>query len=505
MRKTMIIMTTVLLLFLGACSTLDNSTPTIPSEPTVIPTDPTVLPSEPTEETIIMKSYEITPFVTRGDKVKLLNQDDSFTTDFDERQTMNRLSIDLSTRYQTMDGFGAAMTESSAYLISNLSELQRESLMNDLFSQDGIGMSFIRIPMGASDFALSNYSYNDIPVDQTDLNMEQFSLERDDQYVVPMLQLAMAKNPNLLLMGSPWSAPAWMKTTKSMNGGSLVNMYHEAYALYFVKFIEGYAERGLPIYAVTPQNEPLHQTSNYPTMYMTATQQIQLINAMGQAFDQHEIETLIIAYDHNWDQPSYPNTILGNPLSKDYTAGSAFHCYGGSVEQQGTTKRLYPDKDIWFTECSGGRWATNFSSNISWNMENVFIGSINQHSKSVLLWNLALDEQDGPTNGGCSNCRGVVTIHPDGTYTRNEEYYMIGHFSKFVHRGAVRLDTDSNNPNLLVTAFENTNGQIVVVVHNKANTSLTFNLNIAGSNQNYMITGRTTVSFVLEENNESIQ
>ena len=504
MRKTIILITLLLLVILGACTKTNDTTEPILTDPTIVPTDPTIVPTEPTEETNIMKSYQVTPFVTRGDKAKLLNQDDSFMTDFDDRQTMNKIFIDQSIRYQTMDGFGAAMTESSAYLISNLTESQREVLMNDLFSKNGIGISFVRIPMGASDFALDNYSYNDIPTNQTDLQMEQFTLDRDDQYVVPMLQLAKAKNPNLLLMGSPWSAPAWMKTTKTMNGGSLIDMYHEAYALYFVKFIEGYAERGLPIYAVTPQNEPLHQTSNYPTMYMTATQQVQFIQAMGQAFEEHNIETLIIAYDHNWDQPAYPNTILGNPLSKDYTAGSAFHCYAGSVEQQGTTKRIYPNKDIWFTECSGGRWATNFSSNISWNMENVFIGSINHHSKSVLLWNLALDDQDGPTNGGCSNCRGVVTIHSDGTYTRNEEYYMIGHFSKFIYRDAARIDADSNNPNLLVTAFENTNGQIVVVVHNKANSSLTFNLNIAGSNQNYMITGRTTVSFVLEENNESV-
>ena len=500
MRKTIIFIIIAFLLFLGACSQKEDSHPVDPTEPT----DPTIMPSEPTEDTIMMKSYHITPYVTRGDKLKLLTEDPGFQTDFENRTSLHKLTVDLTTRYQTMDGFGAAMTESSAYLMSNLSPIEREVLMHDLFSKEGIGISFVRIPMGASDFALSNYSYNDIPTDQMDLDMEHFTLARDEQYVIPMLQLAKEKNPHLLLMGSPWSAPAWMKTTKTMNGGSLMDIYHDAYALYFVRFIQGYGQRGLPIYAITPQNEPLHQTTNYPTMYMTATQQIQFINALGQAFESHEIDTLIIAYDHNWDQPSYPNTILGNPLSRDYTAGSAFHCYAGSVTQQLTTKRIYPDKDIWFTECSGGRWATNFSSNISWNMENVFIGSINAFSKSVLLWNLALDEQDGPTNGGCSNCRGVVTIHPDGTYTRNEEYYMIGHFSKFVNRGAVRVETESNNQNLLITAFENTDGQIVVVVHNKANTSLTFNLAIQGSNQNYMITGRTTVSFVLEENHESI-
>ncbi|TNF08507.1 MAG: glucan endo-1,6-beta-glucosidase [Bacillota bacterium] len=451
-----------------------------------------------------VKTYQITPYVTRGDKTKLLTEDPQFQTDFEERTSLNQVEIDLNTTFQTMDGFGAAMTESSAYLFKNLSEQQRETVMNDLFSSSGINISFVRVPMGASDFALDNYSYNDIPVDETDINMEQFTLARDEQYVIPMLQLAKEKNPNVLLMGSPWSAPAWMKDTKTMNGGSLKDIYHEAYAKYFVKFIEGYQERGLPIYAVTPQNEPLHQTTNYPTMYMTAMQQVQFVRALGEAFAERDLETLIIAYDHNWDQPSYPNTVIGSPLSKIYTAGAAFHCYGGEVERQNTVNKLYPDKGIWFTECSGGRWATNFSSNMSWNMENVFIGSINYHAKSVLMWNLALDDQDGPQNGGCSNCRGVVTVHADGSYTRNEEYYMIGHFSKFVEQGAVRIASTSSNDNILLTTFKNPDGTIVVVMHNKSNTSFTFNLKIDGTNQNYMITGRTTVSFVLEEIHEAI-
>jgi len=445
-----------------------------------------------------MINYKITPYVTKGDKTKLLQEDPQFLTDLEVRDTLNKVEIKLSETFQTMDGFGAAMTESSAYLIKNLSETQREIVMNDLFSKSGINISFVRIPMGASDFALDNYSYNDIPLDQTDLTQEHFTLARDEEYVIPMLQIAMQKNPHLLLMGSPWSAPAWMKDTKTMNGGSLMDIYHDAYAKYFVKFIQGYTNFGLPIYAITPQNEPLHQTTTYPTMYMTAQQQVQFIRSLGSAFEDNNIDTLIISYDHNWDRPQFPNTILGSPLSKDYTAGSAFHCYGGEVSQQLTVNRLYPEKGIWFTECSGGGWATNFSSNMSWNLENVFIGSINAFSKSVLMWNLALDDQDGPKNGGCQNCRGVVTIHDDGTYTRNEEYYMIGHFSKFVEQGAIRVGTSASNPNLLVTAFKNPNGEVVVVMHNKSNNSLNFNLNIGQANQNYLITSKTTVSFVLE-------
>jgi glucosylceramidase len=380
-----------------------------------------------------------------------------------------------------------------------LTESQRNEIFSDLFSKSGININFIRVPIGASDFALDNYSYNDIPIDQTDLEMNRFSLERDEQYVIPMLQKVFEINPNTLLIGSPWSAPAWMKDSKTMNGGSLIELYHEAYAKYFVKFIKGYQEAGLPIYAITPQNEPLHQTPNYPTMYMTAVQQAAFVKILGETFSDEEIESLIIAYDHNWDEPSYPRTVIGNPQTKPYVAGSAFHCYGGDVKNQGAVNRVYPEKGIWFTECSGGAWATDFSSNMSWNLENVFIGSINQYSKSVLMWNLALDENDGPTNGGCSNCRGVVTIHPNGSYTKNEEYYMIGHFSKFVMQNAKRIEVKSPHESLLITAFKNPDNTIVIVAHNALNTNLSFNLTIGGTNVDYQINGKTTISFILEE------
>jgi len=331
--------------------------------------------------------------------------------------------------------------------------------------------------------------------------MNHFSLERDEDYVIPVLKEAKRLRPDLLLMASPWSAPAWMKTNGSMNGGSLRPEYYLAYARYFTQFIRGYESHGLPIYAITLQNEPLHETFSYPSMKMTASEQIELLKVVGPHFASENIPVKILAYDHNWDNTAYPKSILGNPLVSGYVAGSAFHCYGGNVEAQDSVHRSYPEKGIWFTECSGGRWATDFASNLSWNMQHVFIGSINNHSKSVLLWNLALDENDGPQNGGCPNCRGVITVRSDGTVQKNEEFYLIGHFSKFLSSGARRIHSEviGNASNVLATAFRNSNGELVAVIHNKATAPFNVELDIGGSKGYYALPSRGIATIVIRE------
>lgn len=475
MKKTMTIMLSMMLIYMMvACQQTQEETP--------------------------MTHYSIASVVTRGDRLALFERQDDFQTTDDSRTLANTVSIDTTELFQTMDGFGAAMTESSAYLIASLQEEQRQALLIDLFSKtDGIGIDFIRIPIGSSDFSFDNFSYNDMPNGQTDEDLIHFTLERDEAYIIPVLKEIMAINPNIKLIGSPWSAPAWMKSNQSMNGGTLLPEYYDVYARYFLKFIQGYEAHGLNIYAVTPQNEPLHQTTNYPTMYMTAQEQVQFISHLGPTLRNAGYETLIIAYDHNWDEPSYPNAVLGNPLVRDYVAGAAFHCYAGNVSAQDTVHRLNPNKGIWFTECSGGGWTTNFSNNIQWNMQHVFIGSINYHSKSVLLWNLALDDQHGPTNGGCMNCRGVITIHDDGTYTRNEEYYSIAHFSKHVVPGAIRVKVDSSNTQLLATGFLNPDGSIVLVMHNMNRSHTSFNININGTLTEYRMPQHSTATLIINK------
>lgn len=440
-----------------------------------------------------IKSYTFKPYLTTGDKTSLLSEGIDITSG-EANPSIYKITVDTKKKYQTIDGFGAAMSESAAYVLSSLSETKRNEVMTALFGETGIGIDFVRIPMGASDFALNNYTYNDL-TSGTDMALEQFSIQRDLLYVVPRLQQALALNPDLKLMGSPWSAPAWMKSPQKLNGGSLNPIYHAVYADYFVKFIEAYDAAGLPIYAVTPQNEPLHETSGYPSMMMTVAQQINFIKVLGPKFEENNIDTKIIGYDHNWDNTFYPQALLNNEDIETYLDGVAFHCYAGSYTAQQAIQTSYPDRGIWFTECSGGRWATNFASNISWNLENVFMGSLNYGARSVLLWNLALDEQDGPQNGGCTNCRGVVTVNDNDTYTLNEEYYMIGHFSKFVDKDASRIDAKSTSPNLITSAFTNPDGSVVIVAHNKTNADMLIQVDIDGHTFNYLIKRMSTVTF----------
>lgn len=444
-------------------------------------------------------NYEIHPFITKSDQSMLLYKLPSFLIGKDKEHSTKQIKILSNQTFQIMDGFGAAMTESSAYLLASMSDEKRQKTLNELFSKtDGIGIDFIRIPMGASDFSLDNFSYNDIPAGETDLSLFNFSLERDERYVIPILKEILKINPDIKFMGTPWSAPAWMKDSQSMNGGSLLPQYYQSYANYFLKFIEGYKEHGIEIYALSPQNEPLHQTSNYPSMYMHVHQQTIFIDFLGKTLRENGHQTLIIAYDHNWDNYEYPMTVLSSEKIDNFVAGSAFHCYSGDVSNQDFLNKNYPDKGIWFTECSGGNWATDFGSNISWNMENVFIGSINFHSKGVMLWNLALNEENGPQNGGCSNCRGVLTINNDETITKNEEYYSIGHFSKFVVPNAKRVLVESSYEDIIATGFLNPDGSIVVVLHNKSFEMIDLNLNIDGVLGNYIIPSSSTVSLVID-------
>lgn len=409
------------------------------------------------------------------------------------------ITVNPSTLYQKFEGAGAAMTDSSAWLIANkLSAPQRTALMNNLFTRsgDGVGISYLRVPMGASDFALNSYTYDDMPTGQTDPTLANFSTSHDDAYIIPSLQAALALNPSLRLMGTPWSAPAWMKDNENLNAGALLPAYKQAFADYHVKFVQAYAAAGLPIDAITPQNEPMNATASYPSMGMSAAEQLDFIkNNLGPAFATAGLSTKILALDHNWDLSNYPLTILNDPAAAAYVDGTAFHCYAGNVANQSTVHNAYPNKGVWFTECSGGAWATDFGDNMSWNMKNLVIGNFRNWGKSLLLWNLALDESAGPTNGGCANCRGVVTIDSaTGAVTYNEEYYILGHVSKFVDPAAYRAEStayaDGQPENV---AFLNPDGSLSLIVHSSA--ASTFDVEWGGQHFSYSLPAKGTVTF----------
>ncbi len=410
-----------------------------------------------------------------------------------------RITLDPTQRYQTMEGFGAAMTDSSAYLLMRvLDETRRQQVMKALFGQSGIRLSYLRVSMGASDFALRDYTYDDMDRGQSDPDLRRFNIEYDKQYILPALRLARTLNPELRFMGSPWSAPAWMKQPPTLHGGRLKPEYYSAFAAYHVRFVQAYAEEGIPIDALTPQNEPLHESGSYPTMKMTAAEQATFVrDHLAPALRQAGLQTRILIFDHNWDLVHFPLEVLADPETAAVVDGVAFHCYGGDVSAQSLVHQAHPEKGIWFTECSGGAWATDFGSNIAWNVRNLVVGNFRHWGNSLLLWNLALDENAGPQNGGCSNCRGVVTVDTrSGDVTFNEEYYVLGHLSKFVRPGAQRIESTAPGrgvpPNV---AFVNPDGSLVLIVLAEQPLSLAIAWN--EQVQTFAVPGQALATFVL--------
>jgi glucosylceramidase len=388
------------------------------------------------------------------------------------------VTIDETQTYQKIDGFGASFTDSAAYLIHQvLDKEQRMELMENLFHPEkGIGLSVLRNPMGASDFAREMYSYNDIAEEETDFQLEQFTVAHDLDDIIPLLQEALALNPEIKLMASPWSPPAWMKTSGSMIGGELKEECYEVYANYFVKFIQSYSEKGLPIYAVTPQNEALFVPGHYPGMLMLPERQADFIkNYLKPNFVKHELDTKILCYDHNWDRPDYPLYVLDD--AGDAVDGVAWHWYGGKPVSQHQVHMAYPDKEVHFTEGSGGEWIPAFEPAFS-NVLRTGIEILRNDSKSFVLWNMALDEENGPTvpGFGRSTCRGVVTIDQQTkelTYTL--DYYALAHFSKFVQPKAVRIASSSNEV-IRSVAFKNNDGSIVTILFNDSDEMKTVQL-----------------------------
>lgn len=445
---------------------------------------------------------KVAVWVTNGSQSKLLKSDNpiSIVKAGSNFPSTNLINIDFSTKLQEMEGFGAAMTGSSAYLINQkLNATQRAALLKDLFDQEtGIGMSYLRITMGASDFSLEDFTYNDLPAGQTDANLTKFSIAKDQADLIPVLKSVVALQPAIRIMATPWSAPAWMKTSGKLAGGSLKTEWYGAYSNYFVKYLDAYKAEGIAIDAISVQNEPLHEAA-YPSMRMDSSAQLNFIkNNLGPLFQSKSIKTKILLYDHNWDRPGYPISILNDPKASQYVAGSAFHAYGGNVTAMSQVHDQFPDKGLYFTEISGGRWAANFSDNLKWNMSNIFIGTANNWSKNALLWNIALDETDGPKNKGCDNCRGVVTIATNGTITKNVEYYTIAHMSKFVHPGAFRVQSDrlSASTQLEHVAFVNPDGSKVLVILNQGTDNKKFMVALGENQFSYTIDPNAVATLV---------
>ena len=385
--------------------------------------------------------------------------------------TGDLVSISPSRTFQSMDGYGAAVTDSSAWLIeTGMSATQRSALLQSLFSPStGMGLSVVRVPMGASDMARSWYTYDDLAPGQTDPTLSRFSVAHDQAYVLPLLRQILAVNPAVKVIATPWSAPAWMKSNDSLVGGYLNGQWTTTYARYFVRFIQAYQAAGVAVYAVTPQNEPENWPSNYPGMVVGAADEANFVTQyLAPALAGAGLSTKVIGYDHNWDDVTFPETMLGTPGATSAISGVAFHCYAGDPGAMSVVHAFDPQARIYLTECSGGAWSPSFANNLAWDSQNLIVGGPANWASDVLFWALALDPDSGPTIGGCTDCRGVVTIDPrTGSVTRNVEYYLLQQASTHLRPGAVRIGSVATG-GLQTVAFRNPDGRITLLALNPA-------------------------------------
>lgn len=448
----------------------------------------------------------VSAWLTTADGRALLQPQPGLVFTPDSGYNTTTITVDETQVYQEMDGVGAALTDSSAWLISaTLTASQRDALMASLFSPvNGIGLNVLRQPMGASDFAVTgNYSYDDMPPGQTDPSLSHFSISHDQAYIIPLLRQARLLNPALKIIGAPWSAPGWMKTTGSMVGGALLPQASEPWAQYVVKYVQAYQALGLPIYAVTPQNEPNFLPLWSPGMTLTMSDEDNLVKgSLAPAFASANLATKILVFDASWDQLSYPAMLLGDTALRPTVAGTAFHCYAGSPTAQTLLHDAYPTADIYQTECSrGGFVPTDFAGALKFDMHNLIIGATRNWSRSVIKWNIALDQNHGPTNGGCFNCGGLVTINhtatTPATISYNEDYYALGHISKFVKPGAYRIgSTTFGSSGIEDVAFRNIDGSKVLIAFNGSPVTSLFKVRWGTGSFSYILPSGAAATFV---------
>jgi glucosylceramidase len=411
------------------------------------------------------------------------------------------ITVDENTRYQTFTGGGASFTDTAAWLMKGsgaLSQATRDATMRKLFSPtDGIGLSFVRNPMGGSDLARFGYTYNDLPAGQTDPSLSRFSIAHDLQDVLPLTKQAEQLNPSLTLVASPWTAPAWMKDSGQLNGGWLKAENYGTYADYFVKYLQAWRDQGAPVDYVTAQNEPTC-CGGYPSMswnasglaYFTKSELLPKLANAG-------LPTKVLAHDWNWDTyDAYAAQTVNDAAVRSHPnfGGVAWHGYGGNVSKQTDVHNQYPQLDAFQTEHSGGTWIANQQRE---DMMNI-IDYTRNWAKSVTKWSLAVDQNRGPHNGGCGTCDGLITVHNGdsrhGQVDYTIEYYTMGHLTKFVKPGAHRIASTGSSavPNV---AWRNPDGSKALIAYNDSSSAQTMTVNWGGQRYTYSLPGRTSATF----------
>ncbi|WP_035668237.1 glycoside hydrolase family 30 beta sandwich domain-containing protein [Flavobacterium sp. 83] len=425
---------------------------------------------------------EVDFWLTKGNQTVNLQKQTSILAFGTTYNNYGTIEVDDSQTFQSIDGFGYTLTGGSAQVINLLNAQKRQELLQELFGANGnsIAISYLRISIGASDMNATPFTYDDLPSGQTDVNLDNFSLAPDKTDLIPMLKEIVAINPKIKIMATPWSPPVWMKDNTNFIGGSLKPEYYGVYAQYFVKYIQKMKAEGITIDAITPQNEPLHPGNN-PSMLMLASQQADFIkNHLGPAFQTANLMTKIVAYDHNCNKPEYPIAVLSDAGAYPFIDGSAFHLYEGDISALSTVHNAFPNKNLYFTEQYTSSTGS-FEGDLKWHVKNVVIGSMRNWSKTALEWNLANNASFGPnTPGGCTTCKGALTINSSDNFTRNVGYYIIAHASKFVPAGSVRIASTISG-NLNNVAFKTPSGKNVLIIENDGSTAEIFNVKFNGN------------------------
>lgn len=369
------------------------------------------------------------------------------------------IEIDPSRRGAALLGLGASFDHSTCENLSKLNADLRNEVAERLFHPErGIGMNLMRVCIGTSDFVGEPYyTYDDLPAGETDPDLLKFSIEKDRAYVIPAIKLALKHNPDLLLFASPWSPPAWMKTTGQLGGGEVKPELYPAFARYLLKFVQAYQAEGIQIHAITVQNEPQMVHAAYPTTKWSADAQRDFIrDHLGPLFRQHQLKTLIWCWDHNWNRVDFPRTILSDPKAAEFIDGTAFHHYEGQITAQDELQREFPDKHIYFSEGSVFRTAGGVR----------LIDILRHSSRSYNAWVVMLDEHRKPNRGPHPASATCVERLDDGTVRYNFDYFMYGQFMKYLPRDAMRVDSTGSGQSLANVAFQTPQGQMVLVVAN---------------------------------------
>ncbi|WP_300701197.1 glycoside hydrolase family 30 beta sandwich domain-containing protein [Bacteroides sp.] len=453
---------------------------------------------------------KVTALTTTADRAQSFNET---TLSFSAKPKFAEvITLNPAVRYQSMDGFGAAVTGSTCYNLMKMAPADRAKFLTKTFSdKDGLGFSYIRISIGCSDFSLSEYTCCDKP------GIENFALQSEEKdYIIPILKEILAINPAIKILGSPWTSPKWMKVNNldekkpfdSWTSGQLNPDYYQDYATYFVKWIQAFNKEGIQIYSITPQNEPLNR-GNSASLFMGWKEELAFVKeALGPALKAAGLDTKIYAFDHNYnydkmaDQNDYPIKMYDDEVAASFLTGAAYHNYGGNREELNDIQSQRPDKELIFTETSIGMWndGRNLQKRLMDDMREVALGTVNNWCKGVIVWNLMLDSERGPNReGGCQTCYGAVDIDRSNykTITNNSHYYIIGHLSSVVKPGAYRIENSGNSTKgLMCSAFENLDGTVAFVVLNENEGIARISLTADGKNYiDCTIPGKSVASY----------